>query len=1758
MEIGYEIAYIVAKQTDVPRSSENDLEANAVWQLVGETHASSIPLAGTSELNDLIAEAKVGAYLNQTGNISITGPSNPVVENSDKYGPFKIIYPTYTASSGEQKLVGDSITIKVNGKTLSYIPESGKEFYLTEVDGIKYGEENEIQVEYKGSIWKANGWYAKFTPKRTLTVYAYCDECGAQFIYTAEGWIHAGKVLDVEPTSTWVPSASNKHNDDECTGSIRASYNNMVAKGDDLQNLIYIYSDQNKINETKSLKFWAGKPDIEINLNKVNPKNQAISGVEFKVDVENGTINSSISATVSGNSSFKIKPNKGKDTVTVTLTETVVPEDYAKFTSPITITYKWNGTSWEKSSLELPTGVTEGKSVTIEATGKNRQTSNCSDIFKITIVNRPVIRITLDKKDPQGNTVNVDFDITVTGGTPKQNTIKDGETVIIEPEEGQDNVKVTLTENDPGEEFVQYEESIEMNFSFDGEKWALGLYSKPEAPEKVEVKENGENKVLIKAINRRKIIIDLKKTDNAGRQLAGMTFDINVINGECENTTITTDNSGAAQILIIPDGTDDVTLALTEHNDIYYINPGTITIKFTYQGGSWKPNITTSTTGRVGNISISGTIARFDLTIENIAKIEDVTLEKINKYFPDEKIEGVTFRIVLQNARTIAGATTITRQTDEDGQIKLGTLEVLNPAQDIRIILTETGTPTTTGLNYRGLEGATIEIVFRHKESGCNVTVSGGDRTLADAIYNLRTNMVDIQLQNEVTIDLTGKVWEDGQTGLKPVKSPNGMQDSTENGLANIKVELIRTNDSKIPEVGGIDRLTTKTDNDGNYEFKDIPASINDKILYYIEFTYDGINYITVARDVGTDDTIDSDVSEINRTEFNNKFQTIVKDNAISTSGEQTSLEYDYDATTAKLITTEADGTVKEKFVMKATTLPETYSRNTNNIDMGLVKKGVDLAAVTDIEQAKVSINGKEQIYKYNDIQKLAKDANGNPIIDTLKTENVQYNLYLYNSDYNYRIGNYKLPAVHSDILTVNTNGVTTYLDDQREADGELDIEVTYQILLNNQSATNSIINQIAYYYDVNYELQMANVRPELVTLNGKTYNKVVLNVNKVFTSTNNQGVAELIFKVKKDASGYVYTGLMKTYVEIISYSTNESCIDIDSAPDNIEVHPKEDDTDDAAGLNIKLNNIDRKISGYVFEDSKTENLPGTYNTGNGTYEDSEKLIDDVIVQLIEIKNVKVGNTTLKLEYIWQETTSGSNKVIYVTEDGKEKGEYSVTNDKGEYKFIEHIIPGDYIVRFIYGDGTYWDSAINTDNLLKYNGQDYKSTTDMYYNKLNYSTSYPANSSMARDNEARRLEEISFATSLAPAEAYKLKIDSKEKLVDTWMCAETSNLEMKVSDAIVEGDSTNSIKRGINFGLVERPRENLVLEKHLTYLKIDGITEGKTSFDNYNSTDVKNNGGSVSLDSKIGDGIFATATNKNENTRGEWLVQTESSQINGKRMDLTYSYRVTNIGDIDYIGEKLRNTLTDPNNTLTDSETYKSIAQDVKAKMSNLDSIYTIGEYLGTAYYSGTIGISDIRTSVPFQVEDYMSKSNGLLLDSSSSSFKATGTGDKMTYQYSPGNSTIKTVVEGTENVDIIQTDRYVVDDSTGQLNLTLKLYDEHLDSASSRKEFIYRSYAAQLIYPTSGRITSESGSLCSNEITLSNLKYVQSYVNNLDAVSIIEIVPEADEFIAESVNITLDTGEDKKSPTMLIISITAGLGVVAVGIVLIKKFIIK
>ena len=505
------------------------------------------------------------------------------------------------------------------------------------------------------------------------------------------------------------------------------------------------------------------------------------------------------------------------------------------------------------------------------------------------------------------------------------------------------------------------------------------------------------------------------------------------------------------------------------------------------------------------------------------------------------------------------------------------------------------------------------------------------------------------------------------------------------------------------------------------------------------------------------------------------------------------------------------------------------------NISCILQKRIFDLSLGSDLDYATVSINGKTSTYNYDQILdgKIGKDLNrfykGQTNSTELNDGKIEYNLNLYQSDYNYRIADYinSLPTYLRDGSSIER---TERNEDNPEGNytdiGELSIDVIYKIRVTNQSVldfdTSSgeiNVTGIKSYYDPSYTLKGIAIKKlkntendsiqdsefkkvneidgvidkdNIVTIKGEELSKINLGGTDS-TDDLTSAVIYLKFEVNKNSDGYKALGNedidsedidreinANVITEITSYYTDRGFIDIDSEPGNLleiseneeRIYNYEDDTDETEVLTIKIDDTkSREISGIVF-DKKDDKGNGTEYI---TYNDNDKRVNNVIVQLIELKELPDGQT---YEYIWQQTRTGSGEVQVMKKNGRGLDPCPVNlteeNEDGtikeySYRFYgDEIIPGNYIVRFIYGDGRKQDVSINETTgkpvvdygylgeadlrtVQTYNGQDYKSVNygsyDLAdYNKDTNSCNQPI--SVARDNEARRLEVMAYSTKI--------------------------------------------------------------------------------------------------------------------------------------------------------------------------------------------------------------------------------------------------------------------------------------------------------------------------------------------------------------------------------------------------------------------------
>ena len=397
-----------------------------------------------------------------------------------------------------------------------------------------------------------------------------------------------------------------------------------------------------------------------------------------------------------------------------------------------------------------------------------------------------------------------------------------------------------------------------------------------------------------------------------------------------------------------------------------------------------------------------------------------------------------------------------------------------------------------------------------------------------------------------------------------------------------------------------------------------------------------------------------------------------------------------------------------------------------------------DAALRKDLYRAALKINNKTAIYKYD---KRTDDEEYWDINIRMSDYDAYYNSgytrEIYKSDYDYSSTQLNHPG------------------------SDLEVYVTYKITVRNQSQTiMTQIKELVDFYDKTYTYRddmswvtysgdgknntvtddqyydmivsentsaIANARSTKASNTSKygsaTHSDVTNTYNAIYVrgledkklATGESAYVYLTFQVKKE-NGKVITdnnGTVKSNLaEINGYTTYYAnntklpnnvtkgssdiagLLDRDSNPGNLTAadisdndrYEKnfEDDTDRAKSLRVIVENDDvRKINGTVWEDERTQKV-GDAIIGDGVRDNDEVKVEGVNVELIE-------KTIDGKEYIWQTTT---------------------TNNEGVYNF-EGYIPGDYIVRFKYGNTT--DTVkIESDggkNDVSYNGQDFKSTT---------------------------------------------------------------------------------------------------------------------------------------------------------------------------------------------------------------------------------------------------------------------------------------------------------------------------------------------------------------------------------------------------------------------------------------------------------------
>ena len=929
----------------------------------------------------------------------------------------------------------------------------------------------------------------------------------------------------------------------------------------------------------------------------------------------------------------------------------------------------------------------------------------------------------------------------------------------------------------------------------------------------------------------------------------------------------------------------------------------------------------------------------------------------------------------------------------------------------------------------------------------------------------------------------------------------------------------------------------------------------------YIEFTYNGLNYETVSVNVKEENT--NKVAEIssnsqnlvdksidgtyldNRTSFNESWAVIENNKKIDSDGNVDTLDYNHNNYASSLsypggvtgyneqkypiivkdntnnnifnITARTETNTSEdascKFFGQNKTMEmilsdkEQYIDTIENINLGVKERAQpDLALTKDIYSAKVTVNGYEHTYMYN--QKFVdKDQNEDEFnVDVKfgeKFGNKSFTRAIYPSDvketqdkdFSVKVV-YKITLKNeSGVLYSKINSLVDYFDARYTIEEKGSIGTGYE--------NGEIKDEINYKLDKSY--QDAKYRKLIIDCNTKINpNESNRNIYVEYTLTRN-GVKDILFDENWDEKTNI-EGL-ENIVEINSYSTysdkdftkSYAGIDSDSNPGSTIPGNKdtyEDDTDYAPGLILEVANP-REIKGTVFEDNAVDPTEGGTNRerlGNGQFDKEEKTISGVKVGLYSID-----------DFIEEEDRSGNVTNIKLEEDAVSVGTTTYEGDNKDSTgkdgtfTIKDFVPGEYRIVYTWGDD-------------KYTIEDYKSTIWTSDNKNekdgNPNTWYRVNTdkrySDALDNYATRLKIDSEDTSIDKMDSMTNSMTFGVELKD-----DIYNRKTEISGI---GKVTFSIEN-IDFGVIERPRQSIDVTKRAKSMKMT-LANGQVIAD----AKIVEKDGKLQLEQQVKGVIYTEPSDKNNPKNGQIKAEIDNELIQGSKVEIEYEIKVQNNSEIDY-----------------DSEKYYCYGEkDVEIVKIKASGVY---DYLDNTMIANdenteweTIKDYNEKVSKPTVIEEYLHKYQSSSTDASGNTEIRIGY-EKFEEQYSEaiGNWRIENIITARKK----------------RLADKTILHNANLEGEIAPGEFNMASLTASKILTNTDEIE------LNNDVEITEVtrtaktgrKVTPKYTSLYDR--------------GETVTITTPTGENKNYILITIVAISFFV-ILGTGIVFIKKKILK
>lgn len=217
------------------------------------------------------------------------------------------------------------------------------------------------------------------------------------------------------------------------------------------------------------------------------------------------------------------------------------------------------------------------------------------------------------------------------------------------------------------------------------------------------------------------------------------------------------------------------------------------------------------------------------------------------------------------------------------------------------------------------------------------------------------------------------------------------------------------------------------------------------------------------------------------------------------------------------------------------------------------------------------------------------------------------------------------------------------------------------------------------------------------------------------------------------------------------------------------------------------------------------------------------------------------------------------------------------------------------------------------------------------------------------------------------------------------MFAETPKLNMNIEPSEYDGNGDNSgytyAVKNVNFGLEERPATQLTLDKQIKQITLTTSDGTKIMDAKYKiAYEVQNDGSIKPVVNLDTDNSYGTdnlqALNRDQATdQGFRYINIETNQLGTTTIDVKYQFTVLNTGEVDRTGELANMKYMD------DAAAFDEKCTDLSDRLSSykkesgsLKNDTTLGSYVGSIYYYGQDGNQNdsVVTSTVRQLVDYI------------------------------------------------------------------------------------------------------------------------------------------------------------------------------------------